>query len=329
MVNWQVTNKKEITKVNSTINLENVDDVKVKITKCYVSRKDVLDYMGKTKRKTPFTPSTIAVGQITETIQESNYFVKGTKVYLAPMNSFDLPKDSQEKGYVPFNDGFLKEFQVISKNNIHILPSTVSESDALYIYHVSLAISVIDALHVKQGDYVAIIGGTNLANVIAQLVMYYKAVPVIIDNNSENLDIAYKTDIYYTLKADKTLENNVLSITGGRKCPKVVYVTDSDVDALTIDAVSSTNATVAVTGFADCKQKLSLSTFFEKQLQLKFIKSGYENVGAAINLLVQKAVKLNYFKLPDYKFDYIPKHFENSVKKLENGENCEFTVNLL
>ncbi|MBR5438819.1 MAG: hypothetical protein IKV61_01180 [Clostridia bacterium] len=329
MVNWQVTNKNEITKVNSTINLESVNDVKVKITKCYVSRKDVLDFIGKTKRKAPFTPSNIAVGQITETLQESNYFVKGTKVYLAPMNAVDLPEDSNEKGLTAFDDGFLKEFQVISKNNIHILPSNVSESDALYIYHVSLAISVIDSLNVKQGDYVAIIGGTTLANVIAQLVMYYKAVPIVIDSNVENLDLAYKTDIYYTLKANKELEKNVLSITGGRKCPKVIYVTDSDIDTNTIDSVSALKATVTVTGFTDCKQKLSLTSFFDKQLQLNFIKSGYSNIGAAINLLVQKAVNLSYYKLPDYKFEYIPKHFENSAKKLENGENCEFTVNLL
>ena len=329
MINWQVTNKNEITKVNSTINLENVDDVKVKITKCYVSKKDVFDYAGKTKRKTPFTPSNIAVGQIVETLQDSNYFVKGAKVYLAPMNASDLPDDSQEKGLTAFDDGFLKEFQVISKNNLHILPANVTESDALYIYHLSLAISVIDSLNVKQGDYVAIIGGTTLANVIAQLVMYYKAVPVVIDDNSENLDLAYKTDIYYTLKANKELENNVLSITGGRKCPKVIYVTDSEIDALTIDKVSALKATVAITGFTDCKQKLSLASFLEKQLKLHFIKSGYDNIGAAINLLVQKAVKLNYFKLPDYKFEYVSKHFENSVKKFENGEDCEFTVNLL
>lgn len=325
MINWQVTNKNEITKVNSTDNLESDNDVKVKITKCYVSRKDVLDFAGKTKRKTPFTPSTIAVAQITETVNESNYFVKGAKVYLAPML---YEQDGIDK-FAPFDDGFLKEFQVISKNNVHILPSTVSEGDALFIHHVSLAISVIDALNVKQGEYVAVIGGTTLANVIAQLVMYYKAVPVVIDSNSENLDLAYKTDIYYTLKADKTLENNVLSITGGRKCPKTVYVTDGDVDVSTIDAVSSTSASVAVTGFADCKQKFSIAPLFEKQLKLNFIKDGFSNIGSAINLLVQKAVKLEHFKLPDYKFDYVAKHFENAVKKLENGEDCEFTVNLL
>ncbi len=329
MIYWQITNKNEITKVNSTVNLENVDDVKVKITKCYISRKDILDYTGASKRKTPFTPSNIAVAQITETLQESNYFVKGAKVYLSPMTALDLPDDSQEKGLTAFSDGFLKEFQVVSKNNLHILPSTVSDSDALFIYHLSLAISVIDALNIKQGDYVAIIGGTILANVIAQLVMYYKAVPVVIDNNQENLDLAYKTDIYYTLKADKTLESNVLSITGGRKCPKIIYVTDSDVDISTIDTVSALKASVAITGFTDCKQKLSVTQLLNKQLQLNFIKSGYSNVGAAINLLIQKAVKLDYYKLPEYKFDYIPKHFENAVKKLENGENCEFTVDLL
>ncbi len=329
MANLQVTQPNEITKVNELNNLELLDDVKVKITKCYITRKDIADFMGTTKRAFPFTPSQIAVGQITETLQESNYFTKGTKVYLNPMTASDLPDDAREKGITAYDGGFLKDFTVIDKKYVHILPNNVSEFDALYIYHISLGLSVIDTLNLKQGEYVAIIGGTTLANIIAQLISYYKAVPIIIDNKEENLDLAYKNDVYYTLKANKTLEQEILSITGGRKCPKIVYTTDSDIDVSIIDKVSATKALCAVTGIYDCKQKLPVSICFNKQLKLNFIKSGYSNVATAINLLVQKAVKLEHFKLLEYKFEYIQKQFENSVKKLEKGENPEFMVDLL
>ena len=69
---------------------------------------------------------------------------------------------------------------------------------------------------------------------------------------------------------------------------------------------------------------------FKKGLTVKFITEGEENVGASINLLVQKAVNLKYFQLNDYKFDYISKQFENAAANLEiNNNKTEFTVNLL
>ncbi len=329
MINLQVTQPNEITKVNEQNNLERLDDVKVKITKCFITRKDIADFMGASKRPLPFTPSQIAVGQITETLQESNYFTKGTKVYLNPMTVSDLPDDAREKGLCAFDGGFLKDFTVINKEYVHILPNNVLEADALYLYHIALALSVIDTLNFTQGEYVAVIGGTTLANIIAQLISYYKAVPILIDNNEQNLELAYKNDVYYTLKTNKTLEQEILSITGGRKCPKIVYTTDSDIDVSIIDKVSASKAHCAITGIYDCKQKLPVSICFNKQLKLNFIKSGYNNVTTAINLLVQKAVKLEHFKLPEYKFEYVQKQFENSVKKLQKGENPEFTVDLL
>ena len=69
---------------------------------------------------------------------------------------------------------------------------------------------------------------------------------------------------------------------------------------------------------------------FNKQLSFMFIRSGYEYIETSVNLLVQKAVNLKYFNLNDYKFEYTQKHFENAVKKIENGEKfIEFTLNLL
>ena len=35
------------------------------------------------------------------------------------------------------------------------------------------------------------------------------------------------------------------------------------------------------------------------------------------------------YNILEYKFEYIQKQFENSVKKLEKGENPEFMVDLL
>ena len=187
-----------------------------------------------------------------------------------------------------------------------------------------------DELKIEKGNHVAIIGGSILANVIAQLVMYYQSVPIMIDNNEKALEIAHKTNVYYLLKNDKMLESEILSITGGRKCSKVIFVTDCDLNVDLIDKVARENATVAITGISITKQKLSTNFAFEKELDVKFIKNAFDNIDASINLIAQKAIRLNYFKLPCYKFEYVQKHFENALNKLESDNfSPEFIIDML
>lgn len=318
MNTWIISKPKQIGKSNTTENLEQIDQVKVKVTRCFITKNDIDAFTGAVKNVYPYVPSDIAVGQVVETTSVSDYLQKGAKVYLAPLQN------------TTFDNGFLRDFAVIPESHAHALPQTVNEADALYLFHLSLALTVIDKLKIDKGQHVAILGGTILANVIAQLVMYYQAVPIIIDCSKENLDIAHKTDIYYTLLNDKNLEDEILSITGGRKCSKVIYVTDSDINIDVIDKISANGAFVGVTGIAGTKTKLTCNLAFKKELNVQFIKNGMDNVKTGINLLAQKAINLSYFKLPTYKFEYVNKHFENASTKIENGEPVsEFIVDLL
>ncbi len=331
MINWQITAKNQISKFNTVEQLERANDVKVKITRCVITKNDIDLYTGDIKSTYPVTPSTIAVGQISETFQESSYYNKGELVYLCPMLESDLPEDAIQKGIKPYaNAGFLKEFTVIPKEYVKVMPKGITEKDALYLNHLSIALAVVDKLKINKGDYVAIIGGNILGNIIAQLVSYYKAVPILIDDDDSNLEIARKTDIYYTIKCDKTTEKQVEEITGNRKCRKVVYVSDTDISVDYINKVASNKAEVAITGISSNNQKLCLSTVFNKQLAINFIRSGYDYVEISVNLLVHKAVNFKYFNMMDYKFEYTQKHFENAVKHIEKGEKfTEFTLNLL
>ena len=69
MISWQITNKKQISKVNVFENLEQVDDLKIKITKCFITKKDINLFAGNVEDATyPIIPGYIAVGQITELV---------------------------------------------------------------------------------------------------------------------------------------------------------------------------------------------------------------------------------------------------------------------
>lgn len=342
MISWQITEQNQIQKVNVQENLESVNDVKVKITKCFVTRQDVLTYIKKSDNS-PITPCKIAVGQISETVGDSNFFNEGEKVYISPERACYecancLAGKYDECLNVQFAsknfNGYLKEFAVVSKNNVHVLPPNVNEYSALFIYHIALALTVIDKLKIEKGDHVAIYGSTILTNVIAQLVSYYQSVPILVSANEDFLSTAVNCGVYYALKADKNVEKSIIDITGGRKCSKIIYVTESGISPDFIVKAAANHATVCFTGTTEgldsTKNKLSLDSILTKQLNLKFVNSGYGNYETAINLIAQKALNLTLFNIPEYKFDYVNKHFDAAAKKLLDGEILvNFNVNLL
>lgn len=318
MNNWQILEPNKLGGITTTENLERIDEVKIKTINCFISLDDLDKYSGDVKVNYPLTPCTIAVGQVVETLKDSDYLKKGSKVFLSP----EFARENQT--------GYLRDFVVLPESKVYALPKNVSENEALYLNHISLALSVIDELNIEKGNHVAIFGSSILANVLAQLIMYYQSVPIIIDSDSENLEIAHKTNVYYLLKNDKNLENDIISITGGRKCSKVIFVTDCDINFDLIDKVTRHSATVAVTGISTTKKKFSLSYALDKELEVKFIKNGKENIDAGINLIAQKAINLSYFEIPSYKFEYAPKHFENALSKLEEKRNnAEFIIDML
>lgn len=318
MNTWQISDVKKLSATTTTENLVKVDDIKVKTTKCFITLNDLYSYSGEIKKDYPFTPCNTAVGQVVETLKDSIYISKGSKVFLSP----SFAKNAQT--------GYLRDFVVLPEHEVFVLPENVDENEAIYLNHISLALSVIDKLKIEKGNHVAILGGSFLGNIIAQLLMYYQSVPILIDNDNENLEIAHKTNVYYTLKNNKNLENEILGITGGRKCSKIIYVNDSTISIDTVDKISANNADVCVTGISINKSRLSCNFAYDKELNFTFIKDGSQNIVASINLLAQKAITLDYFDLPLYKFEYAPKHFENALIKLEEKEeNAEFLIDML
>ena len=106
-----------------------------------------------------------------------------------------------------------------------------------------------------------------------------------------------------------------------------MYVTDSNISFDVVDMISATGAIVGVSGSFGSKSKLNIDIGLLKNLTVKFITSGYGNYASSINLLAQKAVNLTEFDIPEFKFDYINKQFENFAKHSQD-EAQEFIVNL-
>lgn len=82
---------------------------------------------------------------------------------------------------------------------------------------------MIDRLNVAKGTHVAVLGAGEIGNILSQLLIYHQAVPILIDSDEEKLAVAAQCGVYYTVKADETMEENIARITGGRLAAGSVY----------------------------------------------------------------------------------------------------------
>ena len=219
----------------------------------------------------------------------------------------------------------MKDFAVLPFESVYPLPESVSDNEALFIEYIALAISVIDKLKIQKGEHVAIIGGNVVGNIIAQLIIYYQAVPIIIDDNDTNLEIAKRSGVYYTLKADGRLEREVSELTGGRMTSKVVYVTSCRINTEVALKLSRANATVAFVGFNYSNIRVNFAQAMQKQLRFHCITNGYGNAEASINLIANKAINLKNFNLLNSSFSEVPKLLKSADDKLKDElevNNC-------
>ena len=127
----------------------------------------------------------------------------------------------------------MRDFAVVDNSRLFFLPNSVKENDAILIDHISLALAAIDKLDISKGEHVAVIGGGFIGLLISMLIIYYQGVPILIDGKESNLDRARLAGVYYNLFSDNRLEKEVCELTGAHMAQKVIYVTDSNIRAVT------------------------------------------------------------------------------------------------
>ena len=198
------------------------DKVKVKITKALLTESDVAVYSGLIKVKSPFIPGKFAIGQVTEA-NEDSFIKKGERVYLAGVTEDELSEDGL-KIAGETADGFYRDFVLAGVDDVYPLPASVSDEAAFLIDAIALAERVIDEMQITVGQHILVLGGSLYANVLCQILIYHRAVPILADNNAERLARAKRSGIYYTFPNDETLKANVAKVTGGRLADGAVYL---------------------------------------------------------------------------------------------------------
>ena len=331
MIGWQITKDGKTERINKVEMLDGLDSVKVKITHTLITGEDIALLAGEGKAVDfPIIPGRMAVGQITELASESPYLTKGMKVCISAVKAcgdcHNCANGNRDKCYDfkvagQNTDGFLKDFAVLKTSDVHQLPQSVNEKDAVYLEYVSLALSVIDKLKIEKGQHVAILGSSIFGSVLAQLIIYYQGVPILIDEDDEGLLLAKKSGVYYTIKSGIKTEKEIAAITGGRMVGKVVYVCDSDLPVDLAFKLAAPFGTVSFAGFSYPNVKALMTTALKKQLEIVCITGNYGNTDTAINILANKAVDFTNYKLPLTKMEDIEKNLADMFEKYKNKQH--------
>ncbi len=330
MVGWQIKETGKLEKINKIEPLSDIDSVKVKITKTLITEDDIAFIMS--EKPLCIIPGRMAIGQITELPYETEYLKKSTKVCISATRecgkcnncingNTDKCYDFQVAGLNV--DGFLKDFAVLKTSDVHTYPATIPDQEIIYLEYVSLALSVIDKLNIEKGEHVAIFGASVFGSALAQLIIYYQGVPIVIDDDEEGLLLAKKSGIYYTIKSGAKLEKEISAITGGRMVGKTVYITGTKVSSETALKLSAPFGKVAFAGFCHSNVRAPLSLALGKQLECLFITSGYGNEKTAINILANKAIDFSNYTLPITKMDDIDENIEKMCRDYEDKKEIK------
>ena len=323
-----------LTELDITEGFDKTIESKVKITKALVTMQDVLHFTGE-NRVENIVLGSYGIGVISEAGNNLFDLEKGTRVYIEPekqcgkcfnckLGETNKCSDIQIAG--EDYHGFLRDFATAESSKIFSLPESVSDFEALFIGKISIALSIINSLNIEKGDHIAIIGGTTLGIILAELLIYYQAVPILIDSNKENIEIAKKSGVYYTLSDDEKWIKDVTSITGGRMAKGVVYLTDSNIAVKTAFNVASFKAPIVFSGTSHRNCTFSFLTALKKQLVIMFINNGFSNTASSINLLANKALDFTYLKVNKESYSSIATKFKALAKDVANDEPITDTV---
>ncbi len=294
------------------------DKVKVKVTKALLSESDVAVYSGALKVKAPFIPGRFAIGQVTEANADS-FIKKGERVYLSGITEDETSPDGLRIAGETA-DGFYRDFVLAGVDDVYPLPSSVSDEAAFLIDAIAMAEHVVDEMHVDVGQHILVLGGGLYGNILCQILIYHRAVPILADNNADRLARAKRSGIYYTFPNDETLKKNVFEATGGKLADGAVYLAFANrCEPSVLFPLVKRDAYVAFCSLMGKTLHVNLEYALKNNVTIKGITESREFVSTAINLLANKAVNFSEFPFKSFREEELPKLMEKYAEFYASG----------
>ncbi len=295
---------------------------KIKIERALLSFSDY-EHFGNPPdgQKYPFVLGRYAAGVVSKLFEESAEIAKADRVVITPAipcqqcrfcQSGDT-KSCENPLWLGINtDGVYRDFIDLPVSALYKLPDAVSFEKALFTGYISFALNVLDTLKIEKGDHIAIFSETKVGLIIAQLITYYGAVPILIDKDAETLKTARELGIFYTFNYvdNPGFKEDMFNITSGRMCEKVVYLTNSRYPLNDILDISAHHASICLALNTDKTASVNLSQITVKQLHIYSVNSCDGNFPAAINMLATNKINTDCLLGGTIKFAELGKQME-------------------
>ena len=286
------------------IELENnppEEQVKLKVSMVYPTLADLSVYEGKLDIEYPRVPCRMATAIVSEDRLE--YGLKlGSRVLLNPYINPNEPEDEDYDEidvYGIHKDGFLRDFVSMPIDNVIPFPEEVKEDEAIFADTVAVALKIINEIKPEKGEYIALIGGSLLMNITAQLALYYQAIPIVISADNRFLKLAEKKGVYYTIdERQEDVRKKVFSITGGRMADHTVQHALDNVTPAFIYSLAARGGDCIIASLSDNyipRQEADIGMIVRNKLTVKGVSSGISEFNSAINVLAQKILNFEGF----------------------------------
>ena len=262
---------------------ENSGCAKVKIIRSSIDNSDIFAYAR--KKAVSIVPSSSAAGLISEC--PTGEFKSGQRVFLSC---------SGKSGSDGASGGYLRDYANVSTDYIYELPDVIADNDIVFIDSIAKACNLIDKLEIKPAQTVIINGVSVINLIIAQLLRYHQALPIMIDSDDEKLGLAQDLGVDFIINSSQeNVPYMVKSFTSGKMASALVVDLDilSDMDELPYClAMGGKIALINANSALKC-YKIDFINILNKELSIFGIKDGDGKVSMAINLLAMEKVKVS------------------------------------
>lgn len=304
---------------SSSAPVDSPDVVKVKIEMATLTHTDYNNYsLG--MKDYPFIMGRQAAGLVSEVFNSpDSFFVKSDKVVIDPVIACNSciacktgkPEQCSSKKVLGVNtNGLYTDFITLPIDAVHRIPQSMPFETAVFTEYVAMAVNVMDKINIQKGDHVAILGCNKIGYILAQIVSYYHGIPVVVDSNEKALEEVREVGVSYTLNPEKTdIIDEVFSITGGRMCEKVIFLTNMTLNVDTAIELCAFNGVLCPCGYSAPKGYADFEEICKKQLMIRTVNSGFRCFPAAINLLANKSIVVNNLATDKIKFENLDKTF--------------------
>lgn len=303
--------------------------VKLKNLMCGISTTDTAVYAGRLSAQFPLIPVRQCVGFVSEVGADVKGLQRGNRVVTFPYACCHSCRACKESRYhdcekpATFGvkeDGFLSDFSVVSADDVYAIPDWIKDEEAVFIEHIAMAINTLSRLNIEKGEHLVIIGATVVGIILAQVAMYYQAVPIVVDMRDDLLGMAQKAGVYFTVNAvNEDVCKKILSLTGGHMADACAYHVVSGMPVQNVFDYTAVHGRVALVGkLNESDLNCNLGAFFDKDLSLVTVAHCGRNYPSAINMLANRTVSVDMLYDRIVPFADVPKTFEGLVSDPEN-----------